>query len=100
MSPLIDPARKLTSPDDPSATDVNGVPFPGMYWALWDADGKLLAYLKTQERVHVDWALHALQCVPTAKYKIGEFTADKWAEFLAAVADGAPTDHRVWGVRS
>lgn len=97
MSPLIDPRPRPVIPDNPSPTDINGIPFPGTFWALWDGDGKLFSYLKTGQRVHADWALHALGYAPPAKYTIGEFTAEKWGWFLTAVACGAPTDFATWG---
>jgi hypothetical protein len=81
--------------DSPPA-DINGVPFPGLYWALWDGDGNLLSYVKAPVRVHADVALHLLGYVPPAKYTIGEFTASKWEEFLVAVVSGAPTDAKTW----
>lgn len=86
--------------DSPQHIDARGVPFEGMYWALWDADGKLVSYLKTSERVHSDWALHALGYTPPAKYVIAEFAGEKWAQFLAAIASGAPTDVKSWASSS
>jgi hypothetical protein len=86
--------------DSPQPADINGVPFPGMYWALWDADGKLLSYLKTEQCVHSDWVLHALGYVPPARFTIAEFSADKWADFLAAIVLGGPTDARKWAPSS
>lgn len=86
--------------DSPQPVDTNGIPFPGTFWALWDADGALLSYLKTSERVHPDWALHALGYAPPAKYTIAEFTAEKWAEFLGAIACGMLVDAMTWAPSS
>ena len=86
--------------DSPQPTDINGIPFPGTFWALWDADGTLFSYLKTGQRMHSDWALHALGYAPPSYYTIAEFGADKWAEFLTAIASGAPTDVKTWAPSS
>lgn len=82
--------------DTEPAVDINRVPLPGMYWALWDADGELLSYVKTPERVHPDWVLHALRYTVHTRATLAEFTAEKWGRFLVAVANGEPTGFETW----
>lgn len=96
MSPLIDPRPRPGVPDIPQRVDVNGIPFPGTYWALWDTDGNLLAHIETPV-VTADWALRMLGWDGYTKITLGEFIGDKWERFREAYVTGAPTDFATWG---
>jgi hypothetical protein len=79
-------------------TDLNGVPFPGTMWAVWDEQGVLARHCKFDVRMKAHEVIEAFGYLSSdyAPYTIAEFTEDRWAELTHAIGTGADTSKATW----